>query len=631
MRRFFVSALLLLAPPAAPTITEPSTDGKIVNPADVHMEAGGYSDADGNAHASTDWEIWRGLALLERVWSAPAATGLSKVHIHLADGAFEGSLAGQTQLAYDADYVLRVRFRDSAGEVSAWSARAFRTSPAGPPGIPSSVPWAPSQAGYQVEVVATGFQLPVNIAFVPSPGANSTDPFFYVTELYGKIKVVRRDGTVGIYVQNLLNFSPTGAFPGSGEQGLAGIAVDPLTGDVIADMLYEDLGTGNHYPKVVRFTSSDGGQTAATQTILLDMAGETQGQSHQVSNLTFGPDGKLYVHVGDGFATATAQDLASFRGKILRMDADGSAPPDNPFYLAADGITATDYVYAYGLRNPFGGGWRAADGFHYEVENGPSVDRFAKVVAGTNYLWDGTEASMGSGALYNWNPAHAPVNVVFVQSTVFAGSGYPGGMMDHAFVSESGPTYATGPQADGKRLVEFVLDGAGNRLSGPSSFVVYTGTGKATAVGLAAGPDGLYFTDLYKDAGGAATDAGANVLRVRYTGTPPPPPPPPPAATGGSGHHGSCGSCGLTGFVPALVLILLAVSRNQRHRFSEFARRSPPRTWVRASTPTARRDTDRGSDGPPPACPARGGPPRARRAMSGGASGGPPRPSRPAP
>ena len=51
----------------------------------------------------------------------------------------------------------------------------------------------------------------------------------------------------------------------------------------------------------MRLHSNDGGLTAAPQTTVLDMAGEPQGQSHQISNLTIGPDGKLYVHMGDGF------------------------------------------------------------------------------------------------------------------------------------------------------------------------------------------------------------------------------------------------------------------------------------------------------------------------------------------
>jgi len=63
--------------------------------------------------------------------------------------------------------------------------------------------------------------------------------------------------------------------------------------------------------------------------------------------------------------------------------------------------------------------------------------------------------------------------------------------MDHAFVTESGPTYATGPQELGKRIVEFDPQPGGEMGGHPHGLVEYTGTGKATAVGLAAGPDGL--------------------------------------------------------------------------------------------------------------------------------------------
>jgi hypothetical protein len=89
--------------------------------------------------------------------------------------------------------------------------------------------------------------------------------------------------------------------------------------------------------------------------------------------------------------------------------------------------------------------------------------------------------------------------------------------MDHAFVSESGPTYANGPQALGKRIVEFVLDANGNRVSGPTTLVEYQGTGQASVVGLAAGPDGLYFSEMYEDSGAnGPTAPGARIFRVRY-------------------------------------------------------------------------------------------------------------------
>ena len=86
-------------------------------------------------------------------------------------------------------------------------------------------------------------------------------------------------------------------------------------------------------------------------------------------------------------------------------------------------------------------------------------------------------------------------------------------------MSESGPTWGTGPQPLGKRIVEFILDANGNVTTGPTTLVEYNGSGKASCVGLAAGPDGLYFTDLYKDVGFVSPiDPGANLLRVRFVG-----------------------------------------------------------------------------------------------------------------
>lgn len=395
----------------------------------------------------------------------------------------------------------------------------------------AAVPWTVPN-GYKVEIVASGFQLPTNIAFVPNPGSDPDDPLYYVAELYGTIKVVLRDGTIMDYATDLLNFFPFGYFPGAGEQGMTGIVVDPDSGDVFASMLYssdpanEPTQPGDptvpHYPKVVRFASVDGGKTANTQTTILDMVGESQGQSHQISNLTIGPDGKLYVHVGDGFDASTALNLDSFRGKVLRMNLDGTAPTDNPFYNASV-INARDYVFAYGLRNPFGGVWRAADGVHYNVENGPSRDRLTQIISGTSYGWTGLNTDMEINAIYVWNPAHAPVNGAFIEPETFGGSGFPAEKQDRLFVTESGPTWAEGPQTRGKRLVEFELDENGDLVSGPTTFVEYNGSGRATAVGLAAGPDGLYFTDLYKDivpnSQEYAIVPGANVLRIQYVGS----------------------------------------------------------------------------------------------------------------
>lgn len=512
--------------PLAPRIQEPAVNNARISPDDVHIETKPMQDPDpGNRHAASDFQIV--LAGSRRVvWQSYNVTGLEKEHIHLGDGKFVGPYTGRTALKPNTNYVVRIRFKDSSGDratqYSPWATRPFRTTQgtvqAGGQG-PIIKGWRVLRPGFTVEVAAEGFQLPVAIAFVPNPGNTANAPLYYVAELYGTIKMVQRNGAVHTYAKDLLNFDPTGRFPGSGETGLAGLVVDPASGDLFATLLYSDA-VGDHHPKIIRLHSNDGGHTAASQATILNIATEVQGASHQISHISIGPDGLLYVHVGDGMAPGVARDLTQFRGKILRLNFDGSPSSDNPYYNPDDGINATDYIFASGFRNPFGGAWRAKTNELYEVENGPLTDRLAVVVKGRDYGYNYSDASMKNFAVYNWNPAVAPVNIAFVQRDSQGGSKFPTGMQDHAFVTESGPTFATGPQSRGKRVVEFAFNEQGRRISGPIPLLRYAGKGKATAAALAAGPDGLYFSELYADkAGNNPTLPQARILRIRYVGT----------------------------------------------------------------------------------------------------------------
>lgn len=518
----FFAMQAIAAQPEVAEIEEPALGAAPLNPADVHMVAE-YEDADEDEHLCSNWEIRT--AEGELVWHADCeeASGEARVHIHLGDGHFVNSLAGHTELEFDSEYVLRVRFKDDSGieaeEWSAWAERPFSTVESGPQGKETADPWL-ARPGYRVEVFARGFQLPVNIAMVPDAGPDGGDPLMYVTELYGNVKVVTRDGTVRDYAHGLLNFNPTGNFPGSGEKGLTGIAVEPESGDVFVSLVYEKAEDGLHYPKVVRLISDDRGLEAVGQEDVVEFDSDPQGASHQISNLTIGPhDGALYVHNGDGLSTEEkAQDKGSFLGKILRVRLDGEPLSSNPFYTEDGEDMPEDYIWAYGFRNPFGGAWKLSDATHYTVENGPGKDRLALLEEGVNYQWP-IDTDLTFRASYHWDPAHAPVNIEFVEPKRFGGSGFPPEAMNHAFVTESGSTYATGPATNGKRIAEFDLDHDGNLRGERTVLAEYQGTGKATAVGLAAGTDGLYFTDLYKDQNyETPIDRGAQVLRVVYCG-----------------------------------------------------------------------------------------------------------------
>jgi glucose/arabinose dehydrogenase len=378
------------------------------------------------------------------------------------------------------------------------------------------VPWDAAR-GFRIEKFATGFELPVSVVAVPEPGPDADSPFLYVAELYGSVKMVTRSGSVSDYATNLLNFDPHDAIPGSGERGLGGITIDPANGDVIVSGIYR-VGDGPKIaPRILRLQSDDGGRTAARIVPVLEFEEEIY-PSHQISNVAFGPDGKLYVHVGSAFDWRS-HELGALDGKILRMNPDGSAPEDNPFYDATNGIDPADYTFASGFRNPFGGAWRSLDQSLYEVENGPAVDRIAVVRPGTDYGWDGTDESMRLHASFNWPESVAPVQIAFTERDRFNGSGFPAERMESAFVTESGPTWATGPQRLGKRVSEFLFAPGGELISGPEALATYTGSGKATAAGLAAGEGGLYFTDLYKDVlEQSPFDRGANVFLIRWTG-----------------------------------------------------------------------------------------------------------------
>ena len=261
---------------------------------------------------------------------------------------------------------------------------------------------------------------------IPNPGSAPNAPFLYVTELTAGVKVVTRDGSVSTFATGLLNYDADGGFPGSGERGITGITVDPANGDVFVGLVYRpDNGRDEFWCKVIRITSNDGGRTAATVTTLVDMQNAPVGPAHQIGALTISPAGYLYIQMGDGFEAETALNLDDWRGKVLRVYRSTGLPvTNNPFYNAGDGITARDYIYAYGVRNPFGAAWRFAEPAMYMVENGPGVDRFTKLVYGRNFGYDGSDESMSTHAIYNWRPSVAPVSLTCVQSARFARSGF---------------------------------------------------------------------------------------------------------------------------------------------------------------------------------------------------------------
>jgi glucose/arabinose dehydrogenase len=212
--------------------------------------------------------------------------------------------------------------------------------------------------GFTATPVATGLQQPTAIAFAP-------DGRLFVLEKAGAVRVWTQAS--GLAPAPLLEVASCT----DSEMGLTGATVDPDFARSGFLYLYHteppggDVGRcgegsrAGRRNQVLRVTVSGDRIDPASRVVLLDGM-RTDNGNHDGGGLRIGPDGFLYVGVGDtgrgdggGPGQATnpyARDLASLEGKILRLALDGRPAPGNPF-LGRGG--AADFVFAYGLRNPF--------------------------------------------------------------------------------------------------------------------------------------------------------------------------------------------------------------------------------------------------------------------------------------
>ena len=139
-------------------------------------------------------------------------------------------------------------------------------------------------------------------------------------------------------------------------------------------------------PRVIRYTDIDGVGTEPT--IIVGNLPNTNPETcaHVGGNLHFGPDGYLYISIGNNERTeeAVASDLSSPLGKILRLNKqDGSAAPGNPFENSPG---ADPRVYAYGLRNPWDFAFHPTTGQIYAPDNGPgNCDELNLITPGSDY------------------------------------------------------------------------------------------------------------------------------------------------------------------------------------------------------------------------------------------------------
>lgn len=341
--------------------------------------------------------------------------------------------------------------------------------------------WAVPE-GFNLQIDTEGYQFPTAIAFVPNPGTGPKDPLYFVAELRGKVNVITNDRSVYTFAENFFELQPEEELPeAEGETGLAGICMAPEQGYVFVTFAYQDA-EGVLRNNVVRFDSQPetfalepSGQVDFTDIF----AGYEAAISHQIGSCQVADD-LLYVSVGDGRQTEESQNIDSLLGKVLRFTLDGKPAPDNPFYNEGDDQKAADFVWAYGLRNPFG--LKAIGDRIFVADNGSDIDRLLEARAGENYLWDGSDWSIGARADLTLSPDVGPAQLEFKES---GSSALPAEYDESFFLA------ASKPEVTGVIRIAYSLDQDGSSAV-PEYFLRYQGSEMQIMVGVALGPDGLY-------------------------------------------------------------------------------------------------------------------------------------------
>jgi glucose/arabinose dehydrogenase len=325
----------------------------------------------------------------EATWtvSPPLPAGL------LLDGD-DGTVSGFPTVATEsADHVFTATNADGTDQQTV----AVQVTPA----LPSGMTFL--RAGFAAEVLHGGLSSPVKMALAP-------DGRLFFNELQtGNVRVVDAAGT--------LLPTPFATVPvlTNGEQGLLGLALAPdfaSSGTVVA---YASTPAGGGHAdrnRVVQWT--DSGNVGTAFTVLVDDL--PIGTVHDAGDVKFGPDGNLYVSLGDTANADLAQADGSPAGRILRYTPTGGIPADNP--------VPGDPEWARGLRNSFDMAFHPTTDGLFASENGPtSNDELNFVQGGKNYGWPSLPPGFpGSGVGFRvrvWNPVIAPTGIEWHDGTGF--------------------------------------------------------------------------------------------------------------------------------------------------------------------------------------------------------------------
>jgi glucose/arabinose dehydrogenase len=270
------------------------------------------------------------------------------------------------------------------------------------------------------------------------------------------------------------------------ERGLLGVTFDPsFASNQFVYLYYTVPGTPTHN-RVSRFTANGDVASAGSETVILELDNLTDAGNHNGGAIHFGPDGKLYVAVGENANAANAQSLSNRLGKMLRINADGSVPSDNPTTfpgIAGSTSGANRAIWAVGLRNPFTFGFQPGTGRIFINDVGAGTwEEINDGIAGSNYGW-----SICEGFCSSPNPTYRDPLFEYARNQPGDCAAIVGGAFYNPPINQFPPLYV-GKYFFGDLCAGWirVFDPANNTAS---DFA----TGISTLVDLKVGPDGSFY------------------------------------------------------------------------------------------------------------------------------------------
>ncbi len=240
----------------------------------------------------------------------------------------------------------------------------------------------------QAATLPSGFtesQWGSDMSGAPTAMAFAPDGRLFVCLQDGHLRVIDKNGVL------LASAFVTLSVDSNGERGLLGVAFDPNFASNHYVYVYHTVPGSTAHNRISRFTANGDVAVANSEFVVVDLDNLSSATNHNGGAIHFGPDGKLYAGVGENADGANSQSLSNRLGKMLRINSDGTIPPDNPAsFPGISGSTsgANRAIWAVGLRNPFTFAFQPGTTRMFINDVGQSTwEEINDGIADSNYGW----------------------------------------------------------------------------------------------------------------------------------------------------------------------------------------------------------------------------------------------------